>query len=409
MAMAITPSDHISDNARTFKEALKEAVPLAVSTNSSTMSGIGPSNLSAVAPAVSGAVAALDKTDFNKTWSAQASSKQAALLRETKTNLDYLHIDSKISPPDSAYQAEHSPTIAQLLNAANAAYTLDPAAPKGLHPFIAKGDHQQLAVVNQVAGMSARVWLSDKRQVIIAYSGTFGGDTRTVNIDQCLGQVMADLPSLAGQVAQVQKDAVRFAEYVVQQAQQQGISSNDVFVTGHSLGGGQAQYVAQQTGLGGASFDGIGIPTSDTAVGHGDNFISFDVYGDVWGSYSSDVQADQPVAPNFTLKGGELHHWGHLIMIGDPKDQVALHQDISATASKGAGAILDNFTKHAPEFHYPGNQAKDLNVALFPWSQDQDAGGKLRGKVFDVAQKSIAQAIKADQERKEYHSSALLP
>ncbi len=371
---------------------------------SPAIGGNAAAQLAGIAQALNGLQAGADNTLFNAAWSAADSLPQALLLHETPTNLSFLSNRTAILVPDAAAQASHSPTIAQLFGAANAAYTLDPASPLGLTPFLVDG--KQLAAVDQVSGLSARTWINADHQVIIAYSGTGGGDTVVADPSQVIGQYAADVPSLAGINSQAQKDALSFARLVTQEAAKQGIGTNNIFVSGHSLGGGIAEYVAQQSGLGGTAFDGTGIPASSGAVGDGSNFISFDTYGDVWGGYSSDIEGDQPAAPAFVAGGGELAHRGTVIMLGDVADQVSMQNDLRALGG-GALAVVGDFAVKAPTFHYPGNQAADLGITPYPYSVSQDTGGAARGVVFNVGGDTIAQTIAANAARTDYHSTAL--
>jgi hypothetical protein len=79
-----------------------------------------------------------------------------------------------------------------------------------------------------------------------------------------------------------------------------------VNATGHSMGGGAAQFGAVQNDVGGASFGGPGIPNYTDNGSHG-NFTSYANYGDVLGMY----------APF----GGS--HVGNFVNYGSPLDLAA--------------------------------------------------------------------------------------
>lgn len=357
--------------------------------------------VSQAADGLNSALTYYDNSIENVAFSYLASLPEAYLHDSTPTDLRILSHTDKIEQPDPGYQREHSPSISEFLNAANSEYSTF-GTPKNLSPFTVDG--KQLEVVDQATGLSARAWITDdSHQVIIAYSGTFGGDTALANPLQIVGQTLADVPSLAGKTSSAQKDSVKFAEYVVAEANKQGIDTNDVFITGHSLGGGEAEYVGQQTGLGGIAFDGTGIPKSSDAVNDSSNFVSIVNYGDVWGSFASDVEGVQPAAPKFNQAKGTLPHWGDLIMVGDPKDQ----QTLANTQTNNALDVLINFLVNSATYHYPGNQAANLGIDLKPFSVTQDTGAEAQGNTLYVANATLDQLIAANAQRDDYHSPAL--
>lgn len=367
----------------------------------------GINELSLISDVLNWGVGVYNDTALNGINSFFASIPEAILHHGTFTDLRVLNNDYSIDAPDATYQSTHSPTAAQFMDAANASYTVA-GTPDNLTPF--EIDGRQAEIVNQASGLAARAWeTTDTHQVIISYSGTVGGDNIVTNPQQVIGQVLADIPSVAGQTSEAQQDAVKFAQYVNHAAGEQGISSNDVFVTGHSLGGGEAEYVAQQTGLGGIAFDGTGIPTSDTAVGDGSNFISFDTYGDVWGGYASDVEGVQPIAPEYDADGGDLAHWGNLIMIGDVQDQQDLNTALNSLSplSDSSIGLLANFLQYSSAFHYPGNQAEDLGIDLSTFSLTQDLGAEGHGTPFEIAELGLADILEANELRTDYHDTAL--
>ena len=104
-----------------------------------------------------------------------------------------------------------------------------------------------------------------------------------------------------GRTPQAYLDASRFV------AQTKAANpGGSIFVTGHSQGGGGAEYSAVQNNIGGASFGGPGIPnyTDDGSQG---NFKSYVNYGDLIGTYA-------PVG------GG---HVGSIVFLGNPLDLLA--------------------------------------------------------------------------------------
>ena len=360
--------------------------------------------VSVAADVVNGVQGLLSRSLPNRVVSYIATLPITTFHHSGRSDISVLNNSPAFTAPDTQYQRENSPTVSDFMNAANAEYSII-GSPAHLTPF--EVDGRQLELINVASGMSSRVWRTEDNQVIIAYSGTFGGDTQFVTPIQDVGQLLADLPSVAGKVSTAQKDAVDWAQYVVQQANLQGINTNDVFITGHSLGADLAEYVGQQTGLGGIGFSGTGIPLSDTAVSDDSNFVSIVNYGDVWGSFASDVEGDQPAAPAVDFVNpndrGELPHWGSLVMVGDPQDQANLiHSSIQNPVD-----VALNFLLNATSYHYPANNAANLGVALQPFSINQDLGGRSRGDVFAAADMTLDQLVAANNDRTEFHSPIL--
>ncbi len=257
-----------------------------------------------------------------------------------------------------------TPTVEQFLDAADAEYSIG-GVPPGMTPFDVNG--KQVSMTDILTGVSASVWETASHQLIVAYQGTSGGYNLLIDPEITATQVLNDIGNLAGQVTPSEREAAAFANQVVQLAAQQGISSNNIFLTGHSLGGTEAEYAAQQTGLGGMAFEPTGIPKSATAKGDGSNFVDVVTYGDPWGNYSSDIQGEQPFAPAYAPgQSGSLPHYGNVLMIGNPADQ----QTLSAAASLdsipivGFGLSVAAMVPLFVGFHLPGEQAYDLGVTL---------------------------------------------
>ncbi|OYV52838.1 MAG: hypothetical protein B7Z78_04710 [Rhodospirillales bacterium 20-60-12] len=295
-----------------------------------------------------------------------------------------------------------TPTVSQFLNAANAEYALG-AAPVGLRPFIING--QQLSATNTLDGLAARVWITGTNQVIVAYSGTTNGDNLLLNPAILTPEIIADSSFLQGKTPAAAIDAAHFAKQVTQAAAQQGISAQNVFVTGHSLGADLAQYAAQQTGLGGIGFEGSGIAKSATAVGNGGNFASVVTYGDPFASYASDVQGEQPYAPAYAPgQAGALPHYGQVIMVGDPAAVSGLETKPALPTNTPAGATTDLLVNIAAnpnfvEYHLPETQAHDLGVTLSPnsilFGALSSAVSNVSGPVFPAASDTVPQFLAA--------------
>jgi hypothetical protein len=296
-----------------------------------------------------------------------------------------------------------TPTVSQFLNAANAAYALG-TAPAGLRPFIVNG--QQMSVTDTTDGMAARVWITSTNQVVIAYSGTSDGDNVAFDPAILPFEFSDDTTLLEGGTPSSMPDALAFTKQVEAAAAAQGITSSNVFVTGHSLGADYAEYVCQQTGLGGIGFEGTGITKSPGAAGTGSNFVSVVTYGDPFASYASDVQGEQPYAPAYAPgQAGALPHYGELVMIGAPSDASALPTTAMLPNTGVAGflnaALNVGFNPVWYQYHFPATTAHDLGVTLttsdvfFGAVAAIEASSTSAGPVFNVANDTIPQLISA--------------
>ncbi|QNT78306.1 hypothetical protein [Entomobacter blattae] len=328
----------------------------------------------------------------------------------------------------------HTPTVAQFLQA-SAAVNVPNALPASLTPFLYNG--KQLAISDAVTGMAAKVWSTPQNQIIIAYQGTAGqGATDVVH---AVNQVLQDVQVVAHRTTLGQQNAVKFAQFVAHEAEARGYNTSNIFVTGHSLGGIEAEYVAQQTGLAGIGFDSTGILPSTTGKGDGSNFINILQYGDPVSSYASDIQGAQPFAPDYDPNGGIQPHYGKIIMTGDVKNQ----QDLSVISQgwnnffefgkvlTASNYLLSGF----PKFHAFSRLYEDLNVTPDLSQYKIDSNGqiitnpstdygiynitvndifnagkdpsKIQGVVHDYGNNSIAQIISAQAQRTDYHATVL--
>ncbi len=277
-------------------------------------------------------------------------------------------------PPTMTYTGPTTaltPTVAQFLNAAAAEYVLG-GVPGGLRQFTVNG--VPVTSTNILSGERAQVWVTPQNQIIIAYQGTTGGTNLLFNPLIAISQIVTDLQILfTGTTPRAFTDALRFEQRVQGLAALQGYSTTDIFLTGHSLGGWEAEYVSQQTGLGGIGFESPGINTIVAGNGANSGFVNIETYGDPAAYFSSDLPGLQPFMPTYVPGGGTKPHYGSIVMIGDPK---AVYPLLNSSALYGYGPIgdaifmldtLGNFFEH----HLPAMQAHNLDVApdptVVPW------------------------------------------
>ncbi|TRW88045.1 hypothetical protein FK535_06385 [Mycolicibacterium sp. 018/SC-01/001] len=264
-----------------------------------------------------------------------------------------------------------TPTVAQFLNASASGYGLG-TTPEGLVPFTVNGF--QLASANILSGMAARAWVTPQGQVVISYQGTTGGTNLLFNPLIAVSQVFTDLQVIfTSKTPRAFHDALRFAERVQAAAASQGYAADDIFVTGHSLGGWEAQYVAQQLGLPGVSFEAPGMNSTVDGNGRNSMFVNIITYGDPAGFLATDVPGLQPFMPPYVPGGGSKPHYGNVVLIGDPAAMTPL---LNAVTLWHTGPIrnlvfLFDFTVNFFQYHLPGIQAYHLDVVpdpgVVPW------------------------------------------
>jgi hypothetical protein len=258
-----------------------------------------------------------------------------------------------------------TPTVSQFLNAANTEYVLG-GEPADLVPFTVNGI--PVHYTNILTGTSAQVWVTPQNQIIIAYQGTTGGTNLLFNPLIAITQALADVQAIVTRTTPAAfPDALRFAQRVQAQAAAQGYTSDNIFVTGHSLGGWQAEYVAQHTGLGGIGFESPGLNTTVPGNGANSLFVNTATWGDP-ASFSSDVPGVQPFAPTYVPGGGTYPHYGPIVLLGDPAAGYPLSNAMSWWGKGIIGDLaalffgLGNFL----QYHLPSVQAYSLDVVLSP-------------------------------------------
>jgi hypothetical protein len=258
-----------------------------------------------------------------------------------------------------------TPTVAQLLDAATAEYVLG-GTPGGLTPFTVNGF--PVTSTNELTGEAAQVWVTPQNQIIVAYSGTTGGTNLLFNPLIGVTQVLTDAQAVLTRTNPAgTADALRFAQQVETEAAAQGYTPNDIFVTGHSLGAWEAEYVAQNTGLGGIGFESLGLATTVPGNGADSLFVNTSTYGDP-ASFSSDLPGLQPFAPTYVPGGGIYPHYGPIVMLGDPNSQTPLTNaaQLWGTGIVGDLAFLFVGLGQLFEYHLPSDQAHNLDVNLEP-------------------------------------------
>jgi len=287
-----------------------------------------------------------------------------------------------------------TPTVSELLNASNAEYVIAATPPVGMHAFTIAG--VPVTYTNILDGVSAKVWVTAENQVVIAYQGTAGGDNILVNPAILIPQLLSDLAATIIVNSAAYSDALTFAKFVVGVANVEGYTSANVFVTGHSLGGIEAEFVASQTGLGGIGFESTGLPAKDIP-GLASNFVNTAEFGDPVGSYTSDISGEQPFSPAYTAGGGKDPHYGLIVQFGTPADQTTMSQDMAnwGKSPQDDANTIANWAGLFLAHHFPGVVAHDLGVTLSPYSALADDIGNMTGPVWNVANDTIPEFVAA--------------
>jgi hypothetical protein len=188
-------------------------------------------------------------------------------------------------------------------------------------------------------------WLSDgffaqafkeNGNVIIAFEGT---DLTTLP-SYSPGTVKADLDILLGGDPQAFGDADSFVSDVLAHF---NLNANSIYLTGHSLGGAEAEYVASTIlpNASGVTFAAPGLPDLTSPV-PASNFINYVEYSDPFGNFG--------------------HHLGTVVGIppGSPQNESLLTAEVIAEAAATDGASLIGVFEN----HLLPSYASNLNLHL---------------------------------------------
>jgi hypothetical protein len=195
-----------------------------------------------------------------------------------------------------------SPTLLEFWNAANAVYgdngegqTADTAPPTstGLTLLLDSGQINANWISD---GFFGQAFLDAAGSVIISFEGSI------LNLrDQssyAKGSRGADLAISIGLTPSAFIDAHTFADDVQQYLALHSLGSHPIYLTGHSLGGAEAEYVASLDHYNGVTFGAPGTlrPTYKAAVA-GQTFINYVDFGDPVGNFGFHFSRVQEVGP----------------------------------------------------------------------------------------------------------------
>jgi len=195
--------------------------------------------------------------------------------------------------------ASPSPTVQEYYTAASNVYadnaigTQNGTAPPpstGLTLLLDSRDPSLAGNTNWLSdGFFAQVFEDAFGNIIVAFEGSIL--TPQDLSPYAIGSRAADASIALGQVPQALLDANVFASDVMQYLAQHGLGSNSIFLTGHSLGGAEAEYVAFTLAPGGKNIGGVtfgapgvpGLQVPDQAP----NFLNYVDFGDPVGNFEN--------------------------------------------------------------------------------------------------------------------------
>jgi hypothetical protein len=236
-----------------------------------------------------------------------------------------------------------------------------------LRPFEVAGQHLTQEVTEH--GFYGAAFLTSDDQVIIAFEGTHLSalDTEPVFV---AAQLAADVQIYLGAAPAAYADALAFTQTVLAAAQAQGSGLDAVYLTGHSLGAAETEFVAAQLSLPGETYGAPGIPAAAIPPGRPSLLVNYVERGDPVGNYSA-----EPDVLNGFVFSDDILRFGEPTYLGDPLAGAAL---AVAGAQFGPGTTPDQnaaglvtLAGLASQYHVLTTYAADLGVTL----EDADESG----------------------------------
>jgi streptogramin lyase len=283
------------------------------------------------------------------------------------------------------------PSPAEFLLASNAAYGLDP------NTFTLPAGMKELKRSVTISdGFASIALLDGNNNIIIANEGSLAFKTSTNRFIWNSGG--ADTVVYKDQTPAALKDAINFAGSIVRQYYGQP-GFGGIYVTGHSLGGIEAEAEAKAWGniAGGATFGATGLPGNTTSGGP-PGLINYVDYGDPIGNYASDSNTQL-----HDRTAGFMYHYGVVQFIGLPLNAANLQTaaltektqldpylgNVAGTVKTARNWAMLELTlgenlKTATDWHMIKNYASDLQIQLPPSPGDDAlASENIIGLTFD--------------------------
>ena len=165
---------------------------------------------------------------------------------------------------------------------------------------------------------------------------------------------VAEAEILAGKRPAALADAVNFLKQIAALPEASG---KKIYVTGHDLGGVEAEaQAAADTSVSGITFGASGLP-SNASQGQSGNLVNFIDRGDSYGLWASDISTLHGIAP-----GDSMDHYGAVMLVG-PK----MHALLPILAEQMYRERFDTILSGEIEEtigNFPAKFKKDLGVAL---------------------------------------------
>ena len=181
---------------------------------------------------------------------------------------------------------------------------------------------------------------SDK-SIVISYEGT-NLDAFKTNPLFAYNELKADVALYYGKLPSALTEAATFAENVISTAKSEGISPDNIHITGHSLGAAEAEYadaetqvVGDKAKLVGATFGTPGIPSQFIPSGITSGLTNYAEYGDPVGNYAY----TGPNSPEGSfIYNDSIKHFGVTDYLGSEYDAIPLRLAGALYSSKRPGA-----------------------------------------------------------------------
>jgi autotransporter passenger strand-loop-strand repeat protein len=227
-----------------------------------------------------------------------------------------------------------TPSLSDYLNASADAYDQPFTPSGGLTYFLDQNGQAIVSSSTQLGdGFYAAVYENANGNLIVSFEGTWETPAAYgVGVD------LADNALRNGTIPNSLRDAVAFLNnIVIPNAAAHNISLSDIFVTGHSLGATEAEYVMESVpGLGGgAGFGGTGVPGYTDFYSYS-NFTNYLNYGDPVANLSSDSAAGEAYGV------ANQDHVGNVIWIGNQTNQQFLINAINYVNQSKAAVAADS-------------------------------------------------------------------
>lgn len=270
------------------------------------------------------------------------------------------------------------PSLTQYINLADYAYAsgsvpLNPALETDLQLAPLTYGGKVVSRLDTATGFYGEAFVTTgtaSPQVIIAFQGT---NPNAPSAAYTVAQLADDAAIYAGARAPSYGTALAFTRLAIRDAARLGIASSDDFLTGHSLGAADAEFVASRTGLAGTTFGTPGIVVG--AHARASRLTDYVEEGDPVGNYASDA----PDTLGGIVRSPSIRHYGTTQLTGSPAHAGLL---TAARDAYGSGGILGKaaavglLAAAADQYHPLVTYAQDLGLLLYPedYSAGSDAG-----------------------------------